>query len=62
MWVPGEIETAEPLHRRALEIRERWLGPEHNDVAFSLNNLALVYRAKVSKALEWRGAVLVGVV
>ncbi|CAN0465408.1 unnamed protein product, partial [Hapterophycus canaliculatus] len=44
----GEIEHAEPLHRRALEIRLRHLGPDHNDVAFSLHNLSLVYRARVS--------------
>ncbi|CAM9775449.1 unnamed protein product, partial [Sphacelaria rigidula] len=35
----GEIEQSEPLHRRALAIRESFLGPEHKDVAFSLHNL-----------------------
>jgi len=34
---------AEPLYRRALEIVEKALGPEHPDVAASLNNLALLY-------------------
>jgi CHAT domain-containing protein/Tfp pilus assembly protein PilF len=34
---------AEPLYQRALAIREKSLGPEHRDVAQSLNNLALLY-------------------
>ena len=33
---------AEPLYRRALEIRETQLGADHPDVATSLNNLALL--------------------
>jgi tetratricopeptide (TPR) repeat protein len=37
---------AEPLFQRALAIREKALGPEHLDVATSLNNLALVYQAQ----------------
>jgi len=32
--------AAEPLYRRALEIRETQLGPDHPDTATSLNNLA----------------------
>ncbi|CAN0070832.1 unnamed protein product, partial [Ectocarpus fasciculatus] len=43
---PGEIEHAEPLHRRALEIRLERLGSDHKDVAFSLHNLSLVYSAR----------------
>src|SRR5207237_491026 len=35
---------AEPLLQRALEIREKALGPEHPDVATCLNSLAAVYR------------------
>ena len=35
---------AEPLYERALAIREKALGPEHPDVAMSLNNLAALYR------------------
>ena len=35
---------AEPLYRRSLAIREEALGPEHPDVAMSLNNLAVLYR------------------
>ena len=34
---------AEPLHVRALQIREQQLGPDHPDTASSLNNLALLY-------------------
>ncbi len=34
---------AEPLHKRALAIREKALGAEHPRIATSLNNLALVY-------------------
>jgi tetratricopeptide (TPR) repeat protein len=36
----GLYAQAEPLHRRALAIREKALGPEHPDVAKSLNDLA----------------------
>ena len=36
----GKYAEAEPLHRRALAMREKALGPEHPDVAQSLNNLA----------------------
>lgn len=35
---------AEPLLRRALAIRERVLGPEHREVALSLQNLATLQR------------------
>lgn len=38
----GRFAAAEPLFRRALEIRERTLGPEHPDTLSSLNNLAYV--------------------
>ena len=34
---------AEPLFERALAIWETALGPEHPDVATSLNNLAMLY-------------------
>ena len=39
----GRFEEAEPLYTRALEIREKALGPEHPDTAASLNNLAGLY-------------------
>jgi tetratricopeptide (TPR) repeat protein len=37
---------AEPLFQRALGIREKTLGPEHPDVAESLNNLAALHYAQ----------------
>ncbi len=37
---------AEPLYRRASEIWEKVLGPEHPDTASCLNNLAGLYRAQ----------------
>ena len=42
----GRYGKAEPLHRRALAIREVALGPEHPDVGTALNGLALVYDAQ----------------
>jgi CHAT domain-containing protein/Tfp pilus assembly protein PilF len=40
----GRYADAEPLFRRSLAIREKALGPDHPDVAQSLNNLARLYR------------------
>jgi tetratricopeptide (TPR) repeat protein len=34
------------LYKRALEIEEKALGPDHPDVAAALNNLALLYKAQ----------------
>ncbi len=42
----GRLEEAEPLHKRALSIREKALGPEHAATAQSLLNLAAVYKAQ----------------
>ncbi len=42
----GDFARAEPLFERALHIKEKALGPDHPDVATSLNNLAGSYRAK----------------
>ena len=39
----GKYQEAEPLFKRALEIKEKVLGSEHPDVAKSLNNLAGLY-------------------
>ena len=38
----GRYAEAEPLYRRCLTIREAKLGPDHPDVAQSLNNLAIL--------------------
>ncbi len=42
----GHYGEAEPLYRRALEIREKALGPDHPDVANSLNNVASLYHVQ----------------
>ena len=42
----GRYGEAEPLYRRALEARERVLGPEHPDTLTSVNNLAALYQAQ----------------
>ena len=38
----GDYEGAKPLYERSLAIREKVLGPDHPDVAGSLNNLAML--------------------
>jgi tetratricopeptide (TPR) repeat protein len=43
-WNQGKYEQAEPLFQRALETRERLLGPEHPDTLSTVNNLAELYR------------------
>lgn len=48
----GRYSEAEPLYRRSLDIRERSLGPEHPDVAQSLNDQAELLRAQVIIARE----------
>ena len=42
----GQYAQAEPLYKRALAIKEKALGPDHPDVATSLNNLAELYQAQ----------------
>ncbi|EFH89900.1 helix-turn-helix transcriptional regulator [Ktedonobacter racemifer] len=39
----GQYGEAEPLYQRAFHIREQVLGPDHPQVATSLNNLAVLY-------------------
>lgn len=41
----GDYAKAEPLHQRALEIRQKVLGSNHTTTAESLNNLAGLYRS-----------------
>lgn len=43
----GKYKEAEPLCKRALEIREKVLGRDHPDVAKQLNNLALLCQNQV---------------
>ena len=46
--VQGCAADAEPHYRRALDIRQKVLGPDHLDVASSLNNLALYFKRQAS--------------
>ncbi len=46
LYQQGRYAEAEPLYQRSLAIREKALGPEHSDVAQSLNNLAALYDAQ----------------
>ena len=39
----GRYDEAEPLHKRALAIREKVFGPNHPEVAQTLNNLGVLY-------------------
>jgi Tetratricopeptide repeat len=41
--VGSVVHVDEDIHQRALAIREKALGPEHPDVASSLNNLVQLY-------------------
>lgn len=45
---------AEPLFRRSLAIREKALGPQHPDVAQSLNNQAGLLEAQVIAPYTWK--------
>jgi CHAT domain-containing protein len=46
LYGEGKYEEARPLIERVLEIRERVLGPEHPEVAASLNALAILHSIK----------------
>jgi tetratricopeptide (TPR) repeat protein/CHAT domain-containing protein len=46
LYQAGKYAEATKVAERLLAIREKVLGPEHTDVARSLNNLAEVYRAQ----------------
>ena len=46
----GKYAEAEPLYKRVLAIREKALGPGHEDVANSLDRLAEFYRAQSKNA------------
>ncbi len=40
----GQYADAEALYRRALAIREKFYGPDHLEVASSLNDVGVVLR------------------
>jgi tetratricopeptide (TPR) repeat protein len=46
LYHAGTYGDAESLYQRALKMREQVLGPQHPDVAQSLNNLAALYYAQ----------------
>ena len=46
----GKYKDAEPLCKRALEIREKVLGRDHPDVVKQLNNLALLCKIQVCES------------
>ncbi|MCH7923466.1 MAG: tetratricopeptide repeat protein, partial [Nitrospinae bacterium] len=52
LWRKSRYAEAEALFKRALEIREQAMGPDHPLVANSLNNLAVLYlqKGKYTKA------------
>ena len=50
----GRYADAEPLYKRSLAICEKALGPDHPDVAMSLNNLAVLYASKVAMPMPSR--------
>ena len=56
----GQYAQAEPLFKRSLAIQEKALGPDHPDVATSLNNLAGLYDAKASTRRPSRSTTLAG--
>ena len=52
--VQGRYAEAEPLYKRSLAICEKAFGPDHPDVALSLNSLAELYRFKVAMLMPSR--------
>ena len=59
MWLieDGDLASAEPLVRGALEMRTKLLGPDHADVASSMTLLAglLVETGATRKRWRWLG-------
>ena len=45
-YAQGRQADAEPLYKRSLATHEKALGPQHPNVATSLNNLASLYKAQ----------------
>jgi tetratricopeptide (TPR) repeat protein len=55
LWERGRYAEAQTLHERALTIAERALGPDHLEVARSLNDLAVVhwYQGRYAEAKQF---------
>jgi tetratricopeptide (TPR) repeat protein len=51
LFQAGRYQKALPLAQRVVATREKTLGPAHPEIAISLNNLALLYRATGAQAL-----------
>jgi Tetratricopeptide repeat len=51
----GRNRDAELLHKLALSLREKVLGPDHPDVAMSLGNLAHIYNDECSTTSAFGG-------
>lgn len=48
LWASqGKLDEADPLYLRSIEIQEKTLGPDHPELAFSLNNRAGLLQAQV---------------
>ena len=60
LYNAGKYDSAVVVARKALEVAEKIVGPDHTDVATSLENLANLYRAtkrdKEAEELELRVA------
>ena len=50
----GKYAEAEPLYERSQAIREKALGPEHPDVAQSLNNRAFLLKSQVRAVINFQ--------
>lgn len=50
--VQGRLEEAERLFERSQKIRVRTLGPEHPEVAKSLNNRAVLFGMQVRGTIK----------
>ena len=53
----GQYANAEPLYKRSLVIKEKVLGPDHPDVAVSLNGLAELYRMQGAANVRLRSRI-----
>ena len=49
-YAQGDLDAAEPLYARALEIDEAALGPDHPGIATDLGNLALLHKKREDHA------------